>query len=431
MSAIAQLPSYVPTLGLRAYYSFNGNANDLSGLNNHGTVSGANLTLDRFGNAANAYNFNGSSDYITSSFAPLTNAPFTISVWVKCSQISSLNPIISLGDGGGVQLQRLYFAASYLGTGSPAIGTAGANAISSNQIGVTAGAWIHLAVTCNSYAANDVIYYINGVAYTQNTQGGTNVPLPTNTAPFAIGKHTVNAGTDYFQGKIDDLGIWNRVLTQQEILDLHQSCILGLSISPTNANVATSSNVQFKVSSIISTSGLQWQTNVANLGWQNVIDNSYYSGSTSDSLNVNNVILSNHAQEFRVIATSGVCVDTSNIVNIAILDTCTIQNYVSVTDTLIINAVLTGISPPNNTNTIKVFPNPAKTHILVNCGNFSSMNGYSIRIDNSLSQTVYTNPISQQQYSINLSNWSGNGIYFMHIIDAGGNTIEVKKIVLQ
>ena len=40
-------------------YLFNGNANDLSGNNLHGTVNGAQLTTDRFGNPNSAYLFDG------------------------------------------------------------------------------------------------------------------------------------------------------------------------------------------------------------------------------------------------------------------------------------------------------------------------------------------------------------------------------------
>ncbi|MCG2717111.1 MAG: PKD domain-containing protein, partial [Candidatus Marinimicrobia bacterium] len=47
-----------------ASYSFSGNANDLSGMNNHGTVNGADLTTNRFGDLNSAYYFNGTSDNI-------------------------------------------------------------------------------------------------------------------------------------------------------------------------------------------------------------------------------------------------------------------------------------------------------------------------------------------------------------------------------
>ena len=48
--------------GLVAHYPFNGNANDESGNANHGTVNGATLTTDRFGNANKAYSFDGVSN---------------------------------------------------------------------------------------------------------------------------------------------------------------------------------------------------------------------------------------------------------------------------------------------------------------------------------------------------------------------------------
>ena len=53
--------------GLVAYYPFNGKANDESGNGNHGTVNGATLAEDRFGNVDSAYNFDGVNDYITIS----------------------------------------------------------------------------------------------------------------------------------------------------------------------------------------------------------------------------------------------------------------------------------------------------------------------------------------------------------------------------
>jgi len=52
---IAQVPSYVPSNGLVGYWPFNGNANDQSGNANNGTVNGATLTADRFGNTNSAY----------------------------------------------------------------------------------------------------------------------------------------------------------------------------------------------------------------------------------------------------------------------------------------------------------------------------------------------------------------------------------------
>jgi hypothetical protein len=60
----AQLPAYVPSTGIVAWWPFNGNAADSSGNSNNGTVNGATLTAGQSGLANNAYSFNGSSSYI-------------------------------------------------------------------------------------------------------------------------------------------------------------------------------------------------------------------------------------------------------------------------------------------------------------------------------------------------------------------------------
>lgn len=105
--------------------------------------------------------------------------------------------------------------------------------------------------------------------------------------------------------------------------------------------------------------------------------------------------------------------------------------YCTVTDTLIINTLLTGLTSPNNINTIKIYPNPANTNITIDYGNFSSMSGYTLKIVNAIGQTVFTTLINQQTSYIDLSTWTGNGIYFVQLIDTQNNTIENRKIVIQ
>jgi hypothetical protein len=131
---------------------------------------------------------------------------------------------------------------------------------------------------------------------------------------------------------------------------------------------------------------------------------------------------------FALSITNNFC--TQTVYNtITIYDTVTV--YTTVTDTLIINTSVTGINPPNNVNTIKVFPNPASTHITIDYGNFAIMNGYQLRIENSLGQQVFQTNITQQTDYLSLATWGGNGIYFVRIIDQQGNTIDIRKIVLQ
>ena len=79
------LLSQIPTNGLVGYWPFSGNANDSSGNNLNGTVNGAVLTEDRFGNPSSAYSFDG-NDYILVNDDDLLSFPnneFTFSFWVN------------------------------------------------------------------------------------------------------------------------------------------------------------------------------------------------------------------------------------------------------------------------------------------------------------------------------------------------------------
>jgi len=104
---------------------------------------------------------------------------------------------------------------------------------------------------------------------------------------------------------------------------------------------------------------------------------------------------------------------------------------VSVTDTLYINTGVTNFNPISYLNSIRIYPNPTKDHITIDNGNISNLLGHKMKITNSLGQIVFESTINQQQFYLDLSSWTGNGIYFVHLIDSLGHTIEIKKIVLQ
>ncbi len=95
------------------------------------------------------------------------------------------------------------------------------------------------------------------------------------------------------------------------------------------------------------------------------------------------------------------------------------------------NTTLSILPPPNNVNEIKVYPNPASTHITIEYGNYILMNGYTLQIINALGQNMFTSPINQQSSYIDLTNWTGNGLYFIQIIDPQSNVVENRKIVKQ
>lgn len=84
----AQIPPYIPTNGLAAYYPFDGNANDISGKNNYAVLNGPNLTSDRFSNLNSAYLFDGFSDYMSVNLSSVLTTIGLSVVGIK------LNPII-------------------------------------------------------------------------------------------------------------------------------------------------------------------------------------------------------------------------------------------------------------------------------------------------------------------------------------------------
>jgi len=87
------IPSYVPSSGLVGWWPFTGNAIDSSGNGNNGTVNGAVLVADRFGNINRAYNFDGTSSFISVSNNQTINFQsgnqFTFSYWINAASLSS------------------------------------------------------------------------------------------------------------------------------------------------------------------------------------------------------------------------------------------------------------------------------------------------------------------------------------------------------
>ncbi|MDP2385356.1 MAG: LamG-like jellyroll fold domain-containing protein [Bacteroidota bacterium] len=154
------------------------------------------------------------------------------------------------------------------------------------------------------------------------------------------------------------------------------------------------------------------------IGSGGAFNTTYYMNGKLDDIRIYNRALD--SMEVNAIANEVICSQT-------IYDTV----HVAVTDTLIINANLTGINPPNNYNTLKIFPNPTSDYITINTGNFSVMNGYQIKIINTLSQVVYTQTINAASYSVALNTFGGLGTYFVQLFDAQNNLIDVRKIILQ
>lgn len=110
----------------------------------------------------------------------------------------------------------------------------------------------------------------------------------------------------------------------------------------------------------------------------------------------------------------------------------TVYDSISVTDTLIIDVSITALSSPNNTNSIKVFPNPTKDLVIINSGtNYQSISDYSVKIFNSSGVVVFESFLNEPQFEINIKDFGSTGLYFIQIIDNNQKIIDIRKILLE
>lgn len=320
--AIFGLISLVNAQDPLVYFPFCGSADDISGSDNHGIVTGAILVEDRFGNINSAYYFDGVDDRINFSLTP--NPPhISMSCWFNAVDSSENGPLVSTNGAGGLTVNN----------GSVGMGLEVGGGDYSNQttVPIESDEWYHVGIT---YDGSEVRYYFNGsqVYITYDTDA-----IDYDGGGFFVGCNF--SQNNFYNGIVDDILIYDYAIDSIDMV------------------------------------------------------NQYY---------------------------SGICWETE-----------TIYEYIAVTDTLIIDVTLTGITPPDNINTVKVYPNPANDYVIINTGDFASMDGYQIKIMNTLSQIVWETSITQQEYQIEVNTFGDYGTYFINIYDDLGTLLDVRKLVLE
>jgi hypothetical protein len=211
----AQVPSYVPQYGLLGYYPFTGSANDVSANAANLTNNNAVLTADRFGTANAAYSFNGINQYLINSTPNFTFNPsssFTISFWYNRNNTTANGVLIMNATNAAGNFIWIFQA-------GPTNSQYGTNKQQSSwiwaQTASTTSAWTHIVCV---YNAGAMTLYKNNVQVATGTYTHTNVTSAN--LPLYVGR---GIGGDYYNGKMDDIGIWNRALTVCEINDLYNS----------------------------------------------------------------------------------------------------------------------------------------------------------------------------------------------------------------
>jgi hypothetical protein len=241
MTFAQTVPTYVPTVGLVGYWGFNGNANDQSGNGNNGTVNGATLTTDRNGIQNSTYTFGAGNFIQTNNLILNCINNFSYSTWVN-----SLSPIIiPLEDvQTGISSQCVIHPTHGACFGPEQTNSGAGLYVGNNGVVVIEHShlYVRTALVYEGAISNwnliTVIYenkvpklYIDGqyiktgIADFRDVHPSSGFDN-TNYADYSKSgfgssfNGQSNQGI-FFNGQLDDIAIYNRVLTQEEITQLY------------------------------------------------------------------------------------------------------------------------------------------------------------------------------------------------------------------
>jgi uncharacterized repeat protein (TIGR01451 family) len=225
--------------GLRAQYDFSGNANDLTGNGFNGTVNGATLTTDRFGNPNSAYYLNGINQNIeVSGFQNMINGDdISISLWTKVETVKTQGMVVLFPDNIN---DRLFAGNYYSHNGVSSLFWDYGNINNNGRLSLIGTfhqpVWEHYVFITNA-TNNQMQVYRNGYLILQKS-GNSIIQNKNRTLCFGgnmAGQQIVNC---FLHGSIDDIRIYNRVLNPAEVMALYhgyyESTVKDLRVFVTN-----------------------------------------------------------------------------------------------------------------------------------------------------------------------------------------------------
>ena len=210
--------------GLVAYYPFNGNANDLSGNGNHGTVYGATATSNRFGSPSAAYSFDGTTSYIRVPSSPSLQlvSDFSLCLWYKPNAWNSqtFGRILTKHRAGpnmdGTWVLGLYGLFGVLDFEA----TPFFDPYTAGRTSPPVGQWTFATFTY-AKATREWRFYMNGQLDNSGTRDYTILETPNDLIIGAENHLSFNPPYYwFFAGDLDDIRIYNRALTPSEIQSL-------------------------------------------------------------------------------------------------------------------------------------------------------------------------------------------------------------------
>lgn len=228
--------------GLVAWYPFCGNANDMSGNGNHGTVIGATLAPDRFGNANMAYYFDGMSNSIVIQNSPTLNVDsITIVSFVRPDP--GLGEAIILAKSDSTDATDYSYHLNYEANWAGNQGFCGAwgdgncsppSSINASVVFAPSGLfssnnWSMASMTVDNSGYSELYKDTTVVG-----SGSTFIPLVScnsSQSTVRIGGVWWPGHPQRFKGHIDDVFIFNRPLSSAEIKQLYYLYYPGLTVN--------------------------------------------------------------------------------------------------------------------------------------------------------------------------------------------------------
>jgi hypothetical protein len=214
----------VPTTNIVANYRLNGNATDFYNINNGALQGSPTATTDRYGVSNGALNFNGTSQYISTTNSYANPINFTISVWFRTTTTTGGSLIGFTSNQTG--LTGSHDRHIYMGNdGRIHFGVFGGVVRTVNSTtAYNDGNWHQATATMSSSAG--ITLYLDGALVLNNSAGTSAENF---TGYWRMAAQTFNAAwpgaptSSYFQGALDDAFIFNRVLSASEIATLYNS----------------------------------------------------------------------------------------------------------------------------------------------------------------------------------------------------------------
>lgn len=212
--------------GMVAHFPFNNNLDDISTSTILTSNNGSTFTTDRNGLANFGIELDGSSYVSFNDNSVKTTLPITISVWVNIDSYTNTN-VIFTSDNVYENYYGYWMNTTTSGQVaiSMAAGLGGQN--SSNRISfvttnsMSAGEWHHIVAIINSSSNMEI--YIDCINEPGSYSGTGSTTIGYSTSESRIGSNignNFNPSGSFLLGSMDQLVIWNRVLTPSEITEM-------------------------------------------------------------------------------------------------------------------------------------------------------------------------------------------------------------------